>query len=281
MIQGQNVKTSILVGYFVKKDEARGAYRELQRKGFRRAAVVSKTADAFVHTRDPFPRRRAFGALIAFVLFGILAYIASISLRWPEPILSGILSALIPILAGGFIGILFSGMWVRRSRFGVDRSLLEDHARWLVADETALILQTPVNTMRIPVAVLLGSGEIVPTIFVLHPKREKLIEYARSPGEPLSPEKIQEHAKRLAEDHPVDPNTERNNELLRRLEQACQRIHQVCSDLSEASKLEQNTPPTAEWLLDNEYIIESNARDVQLNLPRRCRRSLFRNPNPN
>ena len=28
-------------------------------------------------------------------------------------------------------------------------------------------------------------------------------------------------------------------------------------------------PPTAEWLLDNEYIIESNARDVRLNLPRR------------
>jgi cyclic beta-1,2-glucan synthetase len=26
-------------------------------------------------------------------------------------------------------------------------------------------------------------------------------------------------------------------------------------------------PPTAEWILDNEHVIESNARDVQLNLP--------------
>ena len=33
-------------------------------------------------------------------------------------------------------------------------------------------------------------------------------------------------------------------------------------------------PPTAEWLLDNEYIIESNARDVRLNLPRRYYRQL-------
>jgi hypothetical protein len=76
---------------------------------------------------------------------------------------------------------------------------------------------------------------------------------------PLSPEQIQEHAKQLAEDHPADPNTERNNE------RACQRIRQVCSDLSEASELEQNTPPTSEWLLDNEYIVESNARrDMRL-----------------
>jgi hypothetical protein len=53
------------------------------------------------------------------------------------------------------------------------------------------------------------------------------------------------------------------------LEQACQRIRQVCSDLSETSELEQNTPPTAEWLFDNEYIVESNARrDMRLNLPR-------------
>jgi len=82
------METSILVGYFVKRDEALGAYRELQRKGFRRAAVVSKTANGVVRTKDPFPRRRVFRTGIAFILFGILAYIASIWLRWPEPVLS-------------------------------------------------------------------------------------------------------------------------------------------------------------------------------------------------
>jgi len=28
----------------------------------------------------------------------------------------------------------------------------------------------------------------------------------------------------------------------------------------EPSRLEQGAPPTAEWILDNEYVIESNAR---------------------
>ena len=189
------METSILVGYFVKWDEARGVFRELQRKGFRRAALVSKTAGGNVHTRDPFLWRRAFGAAIAFILFGALAQVASISLQWPEPILSGVLSALIPILAGGFIGILFSGVWMRRSRYGVERRLLEDHARWLVSEETVLILQVPIDALRLPVAVLRESGEIPPAVFVLHPKRESPTEDARSPGVPLSPAQIQEYAR--------------------------------------------------------------------------------------
>ena len=44
-------------------------------------------------------------------------------------------------------------------------------------------------------------------------------------------------------------------------------IDMVCLDLAQAGKLGQGTPPTAEWILDNEYVIESNARDIQENLP--------------
>ncbi|MGD0918537.1 MAG: glycosyl transferase, partial [Thermodesulfobacteriota bacterium] len=143
-----------------------------------------------------------------------------------------------------------------------------DHARWLVSEETVLILQAPIETLRSPVAILRESGDIPPAVFVLHPKRENPIGDVRSPGVPLSPTQIQEHAQRLAMDHEVDPRPRRNPELLRRVENAHQWIHQVCLDLSEASRLEQGTPPTAEWILDNEYVIESNARDVQLNLPR-------------
>jgi cyclic beta-1,2-glucan synthetase len=263
------MEAGILLGYFAKRDEARGALRELQRRGFRRAALVSKTADGDVRTWDPFLWRRAFGATLAFILFGVLAGVAFIGLHWPEPILSGGLSALISTLVGGFIGSLFTGVWMRRSKYGVERRLLEDHARWLVSEETVLILQAPIETLRFPVAVLRESGEIPPAVFVLHPKRQSLIGDVWSPGVPLSPAQIQEHAQRLATDHHVDPNPRRNTELLERLELARQRVHQICSDLSEASRLEQSVPPTAEWLLDNEYIIESNARDVQLNLPRR------------
>jgi cyclic beta-1,2-glucan synthetase len=61
--------------------------------------------------------------------------------------------------------------------------------------------------------------------------------------------------------------------MILRLLNARRQIHEVCTDLSQAARLEQGTPPTAEWILDNEYVIEGNARDVQVNLPTRfCRR---------
>ncbi|MGA2611431.1 MAG: glycosyl transferase, partial [Terriglobia bacterium] len=263
------MEAGILIGYFAKRDEARRALRKLQRKGFRRAALVSKTADGDVRTLDPFLWRRAFGATLAFILFGVLAGVAFIGLHWPQPILSEVLPALISILVGGIIGALFAGVWIRRSKYGVERRLLEDHKRWLVSEEAVLILQVPIETLRFPAAVLRESGDIPPAVFVLHPKRENPIGEVRSPGAALSPAQIQERAQRLALDHEMDPKPRRNTALLERLELARQWAHQVCSDLIEASRLEQGPLPTAEWLLDNEYVIESTARDVQVNLPGR------------
>jgi cyclic beta-1,2-glucan synthetase len=203
------------------------------------------------------------------ILFGGLAGVASLVLHWLVPILSGSPSTLVSIFAGGLIGTLFGGAWIRRSKYGVEPRLLADHARWLMSEETVLILQAPIETLRFPVAVLRESGDIPPAIFVLHPKRENPIGDVQRPGLPLSPTQIQEHVQRLAMDHEVDPRPRRNAELPGRVENARQWIHQVCLDLSEASRLEQGAPPTAEWILDNEYVVESNARDVQLNLPRR------------
>ena len=258
-----------LIGYFAERDEARRALRKLQRRGFRRAALVHKTAGGDVHIGDPFLWRRALGVTLTAILFGGLAGVASLVLHGSAPILSGSLSALVPIFAGGLIGTLLGGVWIRRSKYGVERRLLEDHARWLVSEETVLILQAPIETLRFPAAALRESGDIPPAVFVLYPKRENPIGDLRSLGAPLSPAQIQEHAQRLAKDHEVDPKTRRNAELLRRVENAHQWVHQVCLSLSEASRLEQGTPPTAECILDNEYVVESNARDVQLNLPRR------------
>ncbi|MBP1697908.1 MAG: glycosyltransferase 36, partial [Deltaproteobacteria bacterium] len=195
------MEAGTLIGYFAERDEARRSLRELQRRGFRRAAWVHKTADGEVHIRDPFLRRRALGVILTAIVFGGLAGVASLVLHGPAPILSGSLSALAPIFAGGLIGTLLGGVWIRRSKYGVERRLLEDHARWLVSEETVLVLQAPIETLRFPAAILRESGDIPPAVFVLHPERENPIGDVRSPGVPLSPAQIQEHAQRLAMDH--------------------------------------------------------------------------------
>lgn len=125
-------------------------------------------------------------------------------------------------------------------------------------------------------AVLLESGEIQPAVFILYPKRQSPNGEDWSPGTPITPSQLQEHAQRLATDHRSALGPPHNTELLNRIERGRRWVHEACLDLTLANLLEQNVSPAAEWLLDNEYIIEANARKVLLNLPRRYYRQEFR-----
>ncbi len=262
----------ILIGYFGKQNEARKAFRQLRRKGYRRAAWVSKSADGDVHIWDHFHWRRSVGAVVAFIFSSALAAVVTFLFEWPGPALRGSVS--IPVIAGGLIGALLCVAWMRRSTFGVKRRLIEDHARWLVSGESVLIVQAAIETLGVPVAVLLESGETQPAVFILYPKRESPNGEDWSPGLPITPSQLQEHAQVLATNHRSALGPPQNIELLKRIERGRRWLREACLDLTVANLLEQNVSPAAEWLLDNEYIIEDNARQVLLNLPRRYYRQL-------
>jgi len=153
-----------LIGYFGKQDEARKAYSQLRRKGHRRAAWVSKSADEEIHICDPFNGRQATGVVFAFVLLGALTSIVFMRLGWPASTAWGVPS--IPVLVGGLIGSLLCLATIRRSTVRVKRGIIEDHARWFVSGESVLILQAPIETLQVPMAVLFESGEVQPAVFV-------------------------------------------------------------------------------------------------------------------
>ncbi len=255
------MSASILAGYFVNNNEARGAIRQINRKGFCRAALMHKTVDGDIRISDHFPWRRALWATLAAILFGGLAGVVSLLFHLP----GGSLSIL--TLAGGLTGALAGLAWMRRAKYGIEPRLMQDHARWLMSGETVLILQAPIETLQIPLVVLRKSSDTPPAVFVMHPKPERRRE-VRSSSVLLSPAQVREHALRIAEGHQVDPKPNRNTELLKRLDRARLWVRQVCSDLSAATRLEQSATLAAEWILDNEYIIEESARDVLVNLPK-------------
>ena len=259
----------ILIGYFVKKDEARKALLELARQGFRHTALVHKGTDGDVHIADPFFRRHALRVILAACLSGGVAGLAALLLHLPLlPQLRGIPASLLLILAAAASGALATALWLRRSRHGVESGILNDHARWLVSGESVLVLQAPVESLQHPVALLRECGDIPPALFVMHPRRERRAE-ARGVALKLSPAQILEHARRHAGEQQVDLRPQRTDLLLKRLKQSRIWVRQTCADLTAASRLEQKATPAADWILDNEYILEGNARDVLLNLPRR------------
>ncbi|WP_243688809.1 glucoamylase family protein [Geotalea toluenoxydans] len=258
----------VIICYFAKQDESRNALRQLGRQGFRRTALIHKGKDGDIRLTDPFVWRRAVGAILVSLLFGVTGGVGSFLLHWLQLIPAGNISTpLTIILTSASIGAVAGLVWLRRSRYGIDHKIISDHARWLVPGESVLILQAPVDSLQHPVAMLRKTSEIPPALFAMHPKRERRGE-ARRPAAKLSPTQIQEHARRHAGEQQVDPSPQHTTELLKRIKQSRQWVRQVCKDLTAASRLEQKATPAADWILDNEYILEGNARDVLLNLPR-------------
>jgi cyclic beta-1,2-glucan synthetase len=262
----------VLIGYFGKTEQVRKALKELRHKGFHRAAYVQRGADGKVHRRDPFRRLQPWWAAASFVLFGIVAWSVSVVLERQAPGAGS--PAPFAFVPGGLIGVIVCAAYNRRSMFGVDLKLLEDHSRWLVPGESVLILQAPLEILGIASDVLLESGDVLPSIFILRPRVESPGGSDWSAGAPLTPTGLQEHAHVLAVAHVVSPHPPDDAGLLTRITRNRRWIRQACLALGGAGSLEQGLPPSAEWLLDNEYILESSFRGILRNLPRRYYRQL-------
>lgn len=268
------MKPAVLIAYFSKKDEIPKTFKKWGWCGFHRAVWIRKDEEGVVNIWDPFFARKICGMFVAFLIFGIISVTVSSVFGIPQLIPAGFNKFFIQFLAGGILGALVGASWIRRTRFGMEHRLLADHTSWLVAGESVLILQAPVGELQRTMKVLLATGENPPPVFILRPSRRSPSLGGWEIGNLLTPAQILEHAQRLASEQAVTSTSLSDKALLKRLERGNQWVHQVCRDLSEASRLEKSASPVAEWLLDNEYILETNARDILLNLPWRFYRQL-------
>jgi cyclic beta-1,2-glucan synthetase len=259
---------SILAAYYAKYKDARKALWEMEKKGYIRTAVMHRSGDGSVQVQDPFP---AFLILLTFLcaaLSAVLAGLAFFLLRGSIIRSLEAYPAWVPFLTGGALGLVVGLAAIRRSHYGIDRKVLAEHALWLLPEENVLLLQAPLHTFRLPQIIIRASGETQPTVFLLHPRLSRKIPKVPETGALLPHFQLQEYARRLGKEHRLHTRPIRNGELLKRIIRVAKDIHQTCRDLSDASRLEQPTTPSAEWILDNEYIIESNVRDIKTNLPR-------------
>jgi cyclic beta-1,2-glucan synthetase len=271
---GRQDKYCILAAYYLKIEDAKKALWELEKKGFSRTAVLHRVSDGTVRVKDTYVELRILLASLFAVLFAVLAgeAISLFSLLSVYPALG--YPIWIPLLASGALGAVVGLAFFRRSQYGIDRRVLIEHAQWLLTEESVLILQAPLRSFQNPQTIIRESSGTEPAMFLLYPRSsEKLVEEPGS-GALLPQAQLQQHARRLAQDHRLLAKPVRNDRLLRRVTRGVEAIHRICLELSDANRLEQPTTASAEWILDNEYIIESNANDIRTNLPRRYFRQL-------
>jgi cyclic beta-1,2-glucan synthetase len=144
----------------------------------------------------------------------------------------------------------------------------------LVSGESAILVRGPATRLAEAVGLLRGDADIPPSVFFLHGAIAAAQLPSKAPATPLSLAQVRNRAARLASEHGTEASSVEASELIPRLAAADARIREACVDLGEAAGLGQGTPAVAEWILDNEFIVDSNTRDFRVNLPRAFSRRL-------
>ena len=250
----------------------------LEKHGFFKAALLHRDADGRLRRLDPFLLWRFLGLFFSSVMFSGLAWAMLFLLPadWLQspPYLESLF-----IVTAALTGLAFGWFLVNRSRYGIDTALLEEYARTLLSEETVLLLQAGVADLNLPLSLVLAHAEAhsetSPVVFIKNESLDKRVGI-RPDGRGHDDEDVQPFGRTLR--HQVEVKSGKNDhasfELLKRVRQAHRWVQDICIDLTEASRVGQGATGIAEWIIDNEYMIETTIREIRLALPRRFYRSL-------
>ena len=261
---GARARPSLVLGSFSDRETGRSALRSIRRSGFRRATAISSLPGGriVVESDGLLPLWGALaGGLIALALSTLFflqlgpVQPGQRAVGWPG---IGVLTA-----AGAFAGWLM-GRWVGR---GVRSSVLVRFRRWVTAGETLVIAEVEVEQARRTLALLRETDEDLPATFIIRPHREIP---SRAAGlqrrERFSSEKLRLYAATLANLHVGALRALRPEQLWDRLNDCERIVEAITVDLVQAVQLEQSISISAEWLLDNAYVIQYQIADVRRNL---------------
>ncbi|MBA3957039.1 MAG: protein ndvB [Parachlamydiaceae bacterium] len=258
-------KTNIALGFYQNFAIANGVLKELREQGYRRIAYLHRDSNGKVSARRFFPYS-LFLSLLSFlalsiVLFFGLNFFGLVATPWLLTTFAGLL-------------LILGVVWLFRTK--VDPKLVKQSQHLLVRDEILVIVEVNGVDVRRVLDILRHVETGHPLSFLLRSEvfaeEDKHFDLVR---EPMTVEQLRNHAMNLAESLPaVKKKTTHDQPLLQRLKSNKKMLQFLRHDVAQAEHIEQTITPSAEWLLDNMYVIEGSIEEVLKNLPKEYYRKL-------
>ena len=246
--------TDQILGFYTSGEVADGVVRNLYKAGFRRSGVLSKS-----HSGKLTIRRTTYWPVLGSLSAAATA--VSLSLHsgiWEKSIVFSML-----------MGFSILASFLYRRRYCLDQMVLNKYSRWVLEDETLIIVQAPEGSSS-RVTETLNSGSVgTAATFIIRENRNDLRTTVedKPTREPLTSDALREQAKDFAAQHRLCPPGKHRQYLLEELKESSQILVNVLKDVSEGSQLDKRMTPAAEWLLDNAYFIQGQITDIRNNLP--------------
>ncbi len=151
----------------------------------------------------------------------------------------------------------------------IDRVQVESFKRWIIHNETVVMVEVPASQTARVVTILRGV-EDEPVTFAFHapPTFDFEPEAQLLRHDPPSSQRLAERAVRLAQSIPTATGAKpRGHPLLRRLRESERILKWTEASLTMSAEVHQAFALSAEWLLDNAYLIQGQVNDIRRSLP--------------
>ncbi|PYJ67388.1 MAG: hypothetical protein DME76_15345, partial [Verrucomicrobia bacterium] len=268
-LRRKNGERVLLVGIFQSPGTGRTVLRNLYRARFRRVAAIYASAAG---------RRRveeygisAIGGAAAASVFGLAI---GALMFWQRGILADFRPGMLALLLAAFAlaGALSGWILVRLLRQHVDETRLARCASTILPDETVVMAEVEASETAGVLVILRDVEAEAPVTFAFRSSRPFSVESTTRPlwEERPSSQHLSENAAQLAGSISVSREAQpRGQSFLRRLREVESALGSANTNLTMSAKMHHAFTLSAEWLLDNAYLIREQVIDLRRSLPQK------------
>ncbi|MDR3403226.1 MAG: hypothetical protein P4L99_12085, partial [Chthoniobacter sp.] len=211
-------------------------------------------------------RLGSLGSALIGLLLGFVALLPHVR-EHPGAILGLALSLVACALVGALAGWLVFRLLDAR----VDSAYLERFRRWMVRNETVVMVEVPPGEAAHVLTILRATEGEPPLTFAFHPSTT--FDYEPEANlfrkEAPSSQRLAERAVRLARSFSIEEGAKRRgHSLLHRLRESERILKWTDASLTMSAEAHHAFALSAEWLLDNAYLIQGQINEIRRSLPK-------------
>lgn len=264
--QGEPMKSpwNTALGFYQNLKTAENVLNKLRKEGFTHSIIIHRDHYGNISTKG---WGRALAQPFVYNILAFVGFILSFLLNFP-------LSIMYPMFIGVVLVLL---LWYSCVfyLYKIDTPILKKFKTLVISDETLVLVQIHSKDVPKALSILRHVESGHPTSFLLRSGSTEIKTQAEFNKEPLTFEALVEHARQMAGAlGPIDHRKLKGVPLLKNLRQCEKSLNEIRHVIEEAEFVEQTITISAEWLLDNAYVIQGNVEEVLRNLPQKFYREL-------
>ena len=259
----------LVVGIFQSSEIGRAVLKNLRRAGFRRAASIYcssagrlSVGEYGILTVGAAITASALSVAVGAIIFrerGMVAHYRPVELA-------------LVLIAFMLVGALAGWLLVRLRERHVGVASLARCTSTILPDETVVLAEVKAAETSRLLAILRDVETEAPVTFAFHaPAPFRFKSSARPLGHELpSSQRLTENAERLAHELPVNREAKpRGPSFLRRLREIERALEWANASLTMSTEVHHAFTLSAEWLLDNAYLVREQVTDLRESLPQK------------